>query len=65
MDAEGRDPGIAKRIKDVFDAIDEDRLEEAKAMMASLRQDIGEAPDIVGAESYIWRIEHKGDEAAE
>jgi predicted ATP-binding protein involved in virulence len=65
MEAEGRDPQIAKRIKDVFDAIDDDRLEEARAMIAALRAEIGEAPDVIGAESYIWRIEHEGDEAAE
>ena len=65
MQAEGRDPVTAKRIKDLFDAIDDDRIEEAKAMITALRADIGEAPDIVGAESYIWRIEHQGDEAAE
>ena len=65
MEAEGRDPAIARRIKDLFDAIDHDRIEEAKGMIAALRADIGNAPDIVGAESYIWRIEHQGDEAAE
>ncbi len=65
MEAEGRDPAIARRIKDLFDAIDQDRIEEAKGMIAALRADIGNAPDIVGAESYIWRIEHQGDEAAE
>ncbi len=65
MEAEGRDPAIARRIKDLFDAIDQDRIEEAKAMISALRADIGNAPDIAGAESYIWRIEHQGDEAAE
>ncbi|MGO9422081.1 AAA family ATPase [Roseiarcus sp.] len=65
MEVEDRDPAIARRIKDIFDAIDDDRIEEAKGMIAALRADIGNAPDIVGAESYIWRIEHQGDEAAE
>ena len=65
MEAEDRNPAVAKRIKDVFDAIDDDRIEEAKGLIAALRSDIGNAPDIVGAESYIWRIEHQGDEAAE
>ena len=65
MEAEGRDPEIARRIKGLFDAIDDDRIEEAKRIIAALRADIGNAPDIVGAESYIWRIEHHGDEAAE
>ncbi len=67
MEAEGRDPAIAKRIKDLFDAIDDDRIEEAKGMIAALRADISNAPDpdIIGAESYIWRIEHQDDEAAE
>ena len=44
MEAEGRDPAIAKRIKDLFDAIDDDRIEEAKGMIAALRADIGNAP---------------------
>jgi len=65
MEAEGRDPEIAKRIKVVFNAIDDDRFEDARAEIARLREDIGEAPDIVGAEAYMWRIEHEADEAAE
>jgi predicted ATP-binding protein involved in virulence len=65
MEAEGRDPEIAKRINAMMDAIEDDRLDEAREMIAALRTDIGEAPAIVGAESYIWRIEHEADEAAE
>jgi hypothetical protein len=65
MEAEGRDPGIALRIKALFDAIEEGRFEDARGEISKLRKDIGEAPDIVGAESYLWNLEHSGDEAAE
>jgi len=65
MDAEGRDPEIAKRVRSVFNAIDDDQFEAARAEIARLRKDIGEAPDILGAEAYMWRIEHEADEAAE
>jgi predicted ATP-binding protein involved in virulence len=65
MEAEGRDPEIAKRIKVLFEAIENSRLEEARGMIAELRDVIGEAPDIVAAESYIWNLEHDGEEAAE
>ena len=33
-------------------------------MLAELREAIGEAPDIVAAESYIWNVEQHGEEAA-
>jgi predicted ATP-binding protein involved in virulence len=65
IEAEGRDPEIAKRIKVLFEAIENSRLEDARAMIAELRDVIGEAPDIVAAESYIWNVEHDGEEAAE
>ena len=66
MDAEGRDPEIAKRIKSLFDLIDDDRLEEAKAEIRKLREELPDlAPDIIAAETYIWNLEHTGDEAAE
>jgi predicted ATP-binding protein involved in virulence len=65
MEAEGRDPEIAKRIKVLFEAIENSRLEEARGMIAELRDVIGEAPDIVAAESYIWNVEYDGEEAAE
>ena len=69
MEAEGRDPAVARRIKDVFTAIDDGRLDAAKSMIAALRADFGDAadivPDIVGAESYIWNLEHDPGEAAE
>jgi predicted ATP-binding protein involved in virulence len=65
MEAEGRDPEIAKQIKTVFQAIEDSRFEDARRMLAELREVIGEAPDIVAAESYIWNVEHDGEEAAE
>ncbi len=65
MEAEGRDPEIARRIKSFFNAIEDGRFEEARGEISKLRKDIGEAPDIVGAESYLWNLEHSGDEAAE
>jgi predicted ATP-binding protein involved in virulence len=66
MGADGRTPEIAKRIKSLFDLIDSDRLEEAKSEIRKLREELpAVAPDIVAAESYIWNLEHAGDEAAE
>jgi predicted ATP-binding protein involved in virulence len=66
MEAEYRDPAIAARVKARFDAIEDDHLDDARAMIEALRADLGDyAPDIAGAESYIWRIEHEADEAAE
>jgi predicted ATP-binding protein involved in virulence len=65
MEAEGRDPEIAKRIKMLFEAIENSRFDEAQEMIAELRNIIGESPDIVAAESYIWNVEHDGEEAAE
>jgi predicted ATP-binding protein involved in virulence len=65
MEAEGRNPEIAKRIKSLFDLIDNDRLDEAKAEIRRLREELpAVAPDIVSAEAYIWNLEHS-DEAAE
>ena len=66
MEAEGRNPDIARRVKSVFDLIDDDKIIEAKTEIARLRQDLpGVAPDIVSAEAYIWNLEHNLDEAAE
>jgi predicted ATP-binding protein involved in virulence len=65
MEAEGRDPEIAKRIKLLFEAIESGAFEDARAMIAELREVIGEAPDVVAAESYIWNVEHDGEKAAE
>ncbi len=65
MEAEGRDPEVAKEIKALFDEIEEGKFDEARARIAKLRAEIGDMPDLVGAESYIWRVEHEGDEAAE
>jgi energy-coupling factor transporter ATP-binding protein EcfA2 len=66
MEAEGRNPEIAKRIKSLFDLIESERLAEAKAEIARLRQELPEvAPDIVSAEAYIWNLEHESGEAAE
>jgi predicted ATP-binding protein involved in virulence len=65
MEAEGRDAKVAKEIRSLFDAIEGSRFEEARGMIAALRRDIGDAPDITGAESYLWNLEHSADEAAE
>ena len=66
MEAEGRDPEIGKRIKSLFDLIEGDRLDEAKAEIRKLREQLPAfAPDIVSAEAYIWNLEHGADEAAE
>jgi predicted ATP-binding protein involved in virulence len=65
MEAEGRDPRVALEIKLLFDEIEDGKFDEARARIARLRNDIGDMPDLVGAESYIWRVEHDGEEAAE
>lgn len=65
MEADGRDPSVAKEIKALFNEIEEGKFDEARARIERLRTDIGDMPDLVGAESYIWRVEHEGDEAAE
>ena len=66
MEAEGRDPEIGRRIKLLFDLIEADRLDEAKAEIRKLREQLpAVAPDIVSAEAYIWNLEHGADEAAE
>lgn len=65
MEAEGRDPVIAKRIKMLFEAIENNKFEDARRMIAELREVIGEAPDIVAAESYMWNVEHDSEKAAE
>jgi predicted ATP-binding protein involved in virulence len=65
MEAEGRDPEIAKRIRIMLEAIENNRFDDARSMIAELREVIGEAPDVVAAESYIWNVEHDGEEAAE
>lgn len=65
MDADGRDPEVAKEIKALFNEIEEGKFDEARARIERLRTDIGDMPDLIGAESYLWRVEHEGDEAAE
>ena len=65
IEAEGRDPAIAKRIKSLFKLIDDDRFAEAKVEIANLREIIDSDPEVVAAESYIWNLEHAPDEAAE
>jgi predicted ATP-binding protein involved in virulence len=65
MEAEGRDPGVAREITELFDEIEDGKFEEARARIARLRREIGDAPDLVGAESYIWRVEREDEEAAE
>ena len=66
MEAEGRDPEIAKRVSKLFELIDDGDFDEARTEIENLRKEIGPlAPDVIGAESYMWRIEHEADEAAE
>ena len=69
MEAEGRDPGIAKQIKDLWTSIEDGEFEAARAQIEKLRREIGPlAPDLAGAESYMWRMEQEArgaDEAAE
>ena len=65
MDAEGRDPDVALRLKTMFNLIEDEKFDEAREAITALRRDIGYGPDIVGAEAYLWRMEHLGDEAAE
>ena len=65
MDAEGRDPNIAARLKELFELIEDDKFDEAREIIKTLRRDIGYGPEIVEAEAYLWRMEHLGEEAAE
>jgi predicted ATP-binding protein involved in virulence len=65
MEAEGRDPTVAKEIAHLYDEIEDGKFEEARARIAKLRKEIGSFGDVEAAESYMWRVEHEGDEAAE
>jgi predicted ATP-binding protein involved in virulence len=65
MEAEGRDPKVAKEIARLYDEIEDGKFEEARARIAILRKEIGGFRDVEAAESYMWRVEHEGDEAAE
>jgi energy-coupling factor transporter ATP-binding protein EcfA2 len=65
MEAEGRDPTVAKEIAHLYDEIEDGKFEEARARIAYLRKEIGGFGDVEAAESYMWRVEHEGDEAAE
>lgn len=65
MEAEGRDPAVGKKITEMFGAIEEGRFDEARLLIGQLRETIGEAPDVVAADSYLWNLEHDPGEAAE
>jgi predicted ATP-binding protein involved in virulence len=65
MEAEGRDPSVAKEIALLYDEIEDGKFEEARARIANLRKEIGSFGDVEAAESYMWRVEREGDEAAE
>ena len=65
MEAEGRDPKVAKEIVRLYDEIEDGKFEEARARIAILRNEIGGFGDVEAAESYMWRVEHEGDEAVE
>ena len=56
---------IAKRIKMLFEAIENNEFKDARRMIAELREVIGEARDIVAAESYMWNVEYDSEKAAE
>lgn len=65
MEAEGRDPTVAKEIAHLYDEIEDGKFDEARTRIAQLRKEIGSFGDVEAAESYMWRVEHDGDEAAE
>jgi predicted ATP-binding protein involved in virulence len=65
MEAEGRDPKVAQEIARLYDEIEDGKFEEARARIAHLRKEIGGFGDVEAAESYMWRVEREGDEAAE
>lgn len=65
MEAEGRDPKVAKEIARLYDEIEDGKFEEARARIVNLRKEIGGFGEVEAAESYMWRVEHEGDEAAE
>jgi predicted ATP-binding protein involved in virulence len=65
MDADGRDPEVRRKIAAMFAAIEHERFDDARSLMRELRETIGEAPDVVAAESYLWNLEHDSGEAAE
>ncbi len=65
MEADGRDPEVRKKIAAMFEAIEHGRFDDARRLMEELRETIGEAPDVVAAESYLWNLEHDSGEAAE
>jgi predicted ATP-binding protein involved in virulence len=65
MEAEGRDPAIAARLKSLFELIEDDKFDQARSAIKALRHDIGDGPETIGAEAYLWRLEHLGEEAAE
>ena len=65
MEAEGRDPNVAKQVKRLYDSIEDGEFEAARELIKELRQTVGNFGDVEAAESYIWRAEHEADEAAE
>ncbi len=65
MRAEGRDPAVAAKIKEVFSAIEAGHFEDAKREIETLRELIGEDRDLAAAEAYLWNLGLDSDEAAE
>jgi predicted ATP-binding protein involved in virulence len=57
MEADGRDPEVRRKIAAMFAAIEDERFDDARRLMRELRETIGEAPDVVAAESYLWNLE--------
>jgi predicted ATP-binding protein involved in virulence len=65
MEADGRDPSVRKKISIMFEAIEDGRFNDAQQVMAELRDTIGEAPDVVAAESYLWNLQHGAGETVD
>lgn len=65
MGAEERDSGVKRRIDELFNLLEDEKYDEARIQLKSLRAEVGDIPEVVGAEAYLWRVEHLDDEAAE
>jgi len=65
MGAPARDPLVKQRIDELYNLLEDEKYDEARGRLKALRADVGEIPEVVGAEAYLWRVEHVDDEAAE
>ena len=58
MDTPRRNPEIAKRLTELFDLIDDEKLEDAKQKLKEIREEVGtDLPDLVGAESLLEALD--------